>query len=528
MKSRKNQLSIGPEDNQNRMHLISFAQNQEDIMLWRALRHVENGFYIDVGAADPVDLSVTRIFYDRGWRGINLEPNAVYFAALSKARPGEVNLPIGAGREAGQMTFHNVAGSGLSTFDSNVAAEHAANGWTVTERVVEVLPLAEICRRYRPQGPIHFLKIDVEGSEADVLAGADFDSFRPWIVLVEATLPSTQIESYVHWESLLTDHGYSFAWFDGLNRFYISDEMRPSLEPHFRVPPNVFDGFETSPSLFSRAEQAEQSQRETQQDVYRLHQELEARREQNADLSASLFSRAEQAEQSRRETLQDAHRLHQELEAMREQNADLSARLHETGATLAAMDGRLRDTQADLSAALGRASIAEMQVGLLLASTSWRISAPLRVIRRLLPGYAGSAESEPETPLGTPMSGKELARQVFHRSMRRLLALRGGRHMVRAARGIAPDAAEWLALRYRAYERRATHHALTEERLEIHSEPVELVEAALFVSPAELPDLSEEEVALFVPPAELPDLSEEEARLYRQLTINGQATSGSR
>jgi hypothetical protein len=285
---------------------------------------------------------------------------------------------------------------------------------------------------------------------------------------------------------------------------------------------------ELSASLFSHAEQAEQSRRETLQDAHRLHQELEAMREQNADLSASLFSRAEQAEQSRRETLQDAHRLHQELGAMREQNAELSAKLHETGATLAAMDGRLRDTQADLSAALGRASIAEMQVGLLLASTSWRISAPLRVIRRLLPGYAGSAESEPETPLGTPMSGKELARQVFHRSMRRLLALRGGRHMVRAARGIAPDAAEWLALRYRAYERRATHHALTEERLEIHSEPVELVEAALFVSPAELPDLSEEEVALFVPPAELPDLSEEEARLYRQLTINGQATSGSR
>ena len=83
--------------------------------------------------------------------------------------------------------------------------------------------------------------------------------------------------------------------------------------------------------------------------------------------------------------------------------------------------------------------------------------------------------------------------------------------MVRAARGIAPNTAEWLALRYRAYERRAAHHALTEERLEIHSAPVKLVEAALFV-----------------PPAELPDLSEEEARLYRQLTINGQATSGSR
>ncbi|RQU92579.1 FkbM family methyltransferase, partial [Burkholderia cenocepacia] len=48
------------------MTLISFAQNQEDVMLWRALGHVHNGFYIDVGAADPVDLSVTKLFYDHG------------------------------------------------------------------------------------------------------------------------------------------------------------------------------------------------------------------------------------------------------------------------------------------------------------------------------------------------------------------------------------------------------------------------------------------------------------------------------
>ncbi len=33
---------------------ISHAQNFEDVILWRALKHVQNGFYIDVGAQDPV------------------------------------------------------------------------------------------------------------------------------------------------------------------------------------------------------------------------------------------------------------------------------------------------------------------------------------------------------------------------------------------------------------------------------------------------------------------------------------------
>ena len=35
------------------MTFVSYAQNGEDVVLWRALSHVENGFYVDVGAADP-------------------------------------------------------------------------------------------------------------------------------------------------------------------------------------------------------------------------------------------------------------------------------------------------------------------------------------------------------------------------------------------------------------------------------------------------------------------------------------------
>ena len=53
---------------------ISYAQNFEDVILWRALKHVENGFYIDIGAQDPVIDSVSRGFYEKGWRGLHVEP----------------------------------------------------------------------------------------------------------------------------------------------------------------------------------------------------------------------------------------------------------------------------------------------------------------------------------------------------------------------------------------------------------------------------------------------------------------------
>ena len=43
--------------------MISYAQNFEDVMVYRALRHRQSGFYIDVGAADPVHFSVTKWLY---------------------------------------------------------------------------------------------------------------------------------------------------------------------------------------------------------------------------------------------------------------------------------------------------------------------------------------------------------------------------------------------------------------------------------------------------------------------------------
>ena len=56
------------------MTFVSYAQNFEDVLLWRALGHIKNGVYIDVGANSHVEQSVTKVFYDAGWSGINIEP----------------------------------------------------------------------------------------------------------------------------------------------------------------------------------------------------------------------------------------------------------------------------------------------------------------------------------------------------------------------------------------------------------------------------------------------------------------------
>lgn len=241
------------------MTFISYAQNYEDVMLWRALKHVQNGFYIDVGAAWPDEHSVTKAFYLAGWRGINVEPNPQFNQMLVTQRPEDKNLAVAVGDKVGQVLMKFIKDTGLSTISSQIAEEHIASGWQIQELEVELTTLSDICTGHKPENQeIHFLKVDVEGLEEAVLRGNDWSQYRPWIVVVEATLPMSQEESYASWEPILLAVNYQFAYADGLNRFYVANE-HAELREAFKYPPNVFDGFllSTQQEAEFKAQQAE-------------------------------------------------------------------------------------------------------------------------------------------------------------------------------------------------------------------------------------------------------------------------------
>jgi FkbM family methyltransferase len=221
------------------MTFISYAQNYEDLMLFRALREVGQGFYVDVGANSPDEHSVTRAFYERGWRGINIEPVMEFHQQLLAARPRDVNLPIAVADKTGFIDFYDVPGTGLSTISPRIAENHRAAGYEVVKRNVVVETLDEVFKKY-VSGDIHFLKIDVEGLEGSVLRGVSLDDVRPWIIVVEATEVLSEVQNHASWEPLLKDRGYSFVYFDGLNRFYVARE-HSDLSRFFQSPPNVFD-----------------------------------------------------------------------------------------------------------------------------------------------------------------------------------------------------------------------------------------------------------------------------------------------
>lgn len=221
--------------------MISYAQNFEDVMLERCFRHQTEGFYIDVGAWDPTRDSITRHFYERRWRGINVEPSPHHFAAFPAARPRDINLNTALGAGAGTVVFHEFAGTPLSTTHSAYARNFEKLGMTRRELSVPVTTLRAVCEAH-VDGAVDFLKVDVEGDELNVIAGGGWETWRPRVVLVEALSPYVRAPTWHAWEGLLLSQRYLFVYFDGLNRFYVREEDR-ALAEHFASPPNLFDQF---------------------------------------------------------------------------------------------------------------------------------------------------------------------------------------------------------------------------------------------------------------------------------------------
>ena len=225
------------------MPFVSHAQNAEDVPLWRVFKDQPTGFYIDVGASGP-DHSITTAFYQRGWTGLNLEPAPVLFAELVLARQRDANLWVAASDRAGRATLFTdptPALGGLSTLSAEQADKSRAAGFAGNTVTVPTVTLAELCAKH-VRRPIDFLKIDVEGHERAVVAGADWTRWRPRVVVVEATEPMSPTPSHHSWEPLLLAAGYLFALFDGLNRFYVRREDE-ALLPVLGYPPCVFDDY---------------------------------------------------------------------------------------------------------------------------------------------------------------------------------------------------------------------------------------------------------------------------------------------
>lgn len=259
------------------MTFVSYAQNFEDVVLWRALRDVERGRYLDIGAQDPVVDSVSLAFYNAGWRGIHVEPTPDYASRLRSARPDETVIEAAVADAAGPIDFYEIPLTGLSTGRKRIADGHKDAGYAFNRLAVPTVRLETLLDM--AEGDIHWMKVDVEGMEAEVLRSWGDSPARPWILVLEATEPNTQVQSHVAWIEEVIGRGYQEAQFDGLSRYFVHQDQR-QLASRLNLPANIFDGFSISRNHFSAGQLASE--------LDSLGQALKGEQERASDLQLRL------------------------------------------------------------------------------------------------------------------------------------------------------------------------------------------------------------------------------------------------
>jgi FkbM family methyltransferase len=231
--------------------VISYAQNAEDVVLARALPATE-GFYVDVGAGHPETASVTKYFYELGWHGINIEPRSDAIALLEQQRPRDINLRVAAGASEGTAELYVVEGDpDLSTIDNTDLGYLRDRGYGSAAETVRVRTLNTILEEHDVTA-IDFLKVDVEGSEADVLKGIDLNRWTPTVIVIESILPWSRVRNDANWRTILESQGYREACFDGINLFFTAEQdvaIAAAL-----APASALDDYETADAAATRIE----------------------------------------------------------------------------------------------------------------------------------------------------------------------------------------------------------------------------------------------------------------------------------
>jgi FkbM family methyltransferase len=201
---------------------LSYAQHLEDYHLDLIFADQPAGTYVDIGGGHPVADNVTFHLYLQGWSGIVVEPQDELADMYAHIRPRDRLVRDLVGAMSGPVEFFKVDRlHGLSTTIAAHAEGAAKWGAGYVRETRSMTTLADLCRSTGLKR-IDLLKIDVEGAEADVIEGGDWTAFRPRVVVVEATVPGSDVPAWTESDARMLARDYRFVLFDGLNRFYVA------------------------------------------------------------------------------------------------------------------------------------------------------------------------------------------------------------------------------------------------------------------------------------------------------------------
>lgn len=192
---------------------VAYSQEGEDLLLLRMLEGRSAGFYVDVGAHHPDRFSNTRLLYELGWQGLNIDATPGSMEVFRRGRPRDINIEALISSRAGAHQFHRFNDPALNSASAELARdrERQTEYHVTSIETLSARRLDDVLSEHLPDGveSIDLMSVDVEGHDLDVLESNDWSRFRPTLLLVEVldtTLAELGTSGVV---SFLADVGYS-------------------------------------------------------------------------------------------------------------------------------------------------------------------------------------------------------------------------------------------------------------------------------------------------------------------------------
>jgi len=184
----------------------SHSQLHQDLFVISELNFKRNGFFVEFGATNGIDISNTVLLETEfGWKGILAEPARYWHEDLKRNRSAFIEERCVWVDSTSRLVFNETAVPELSTISSfSDLGMHSQSREVGKEYVVETISLIDLLVKYKAPRHIDYLSIDTEGSEYSILSSFDFDRFTFGVITCEhAYLPQRE-QIY----ELLSSKGY--------------------------------------------------------------------------------------------------------------------------------------------------------------------------------------------------------------------------------------------------------------------------------------------------------------------------------
>lgn len=193
--------------------------NQDFVLESRLFKGYKNGFFMDIGAHDGVNINNTLYFEENNnWTGINVEPIKEVFEKLVVNRPKSININCAVCNNDGTADFLRISADGpemLSRLQNNLDSRHIERIHKDIETTqssshivtVDTKKIETICDEHNVTH-IHYLSIDVEGAEFDVIKSINFEKVFIDVIGFENNYPDVSVP-IVHY---LQSKNYLFTY----------------------------------------------------------------------------------------------------------------------------------------------------------------------------------------------------------------------------------------------------------------------------------------------------------------------------